>query len=213
MLPGQIRSPLRALIRTDSIPRWLGPALRDQPEILDRLTQPVEASRFRSHAQADIAALLDNGFAIHRAEMEERAASASGLVLREPLNDRRIIEFGLAIPEEQRWLGRIRKVVLRRAMADNLPEETRNRIDKAEFSSVFVSALHHADPEIFLAPRCAEPGWIDAGQVARMYNDFTAWAGRHPDETHPDLWPLWKILGIELWFQIVYNGVPGAEEL
>ena len=141
--------------------------------------------------------------------MEERAASAFGLDLREPLNDRRIVEFGLAIPEEQRWLGRDRKLVLRRAMADLLPDELQNRTDKAEFSSVFLDALRRADPDIFLSPRCAEPGWVDTTEVAKMYREFRAQANRQPVQTHPDLWPLWKILGIEIWYQVGYNEVSG----
>ncbi len=205
LIPWQLRSTLRAMLRRPSVPGWLGPALRDDPEIINRLNRPVDNSRYRSHAQADIASLLDDGFAIHRAEMEERAATASSLDLREPLNDRRIIEFGLAIPEEQRWSGRHRKIVLRRAMADLLPDELQNRTDKAEFSSVVVDALLSADPDIFLSPRCAAAGWVDAPQVAKMYSNFRARADRQPMQAQPDLWPLWKILGIEIWYQIGYN--------
>lgn len=209
LFPAQLRNTLHTVLRRNSVPKWIGPALRDDREIIERLNRPAGISRYRSHAQTDIASLLDEGFAIHRAEMEERAASAFGLDLREPLNDRRIVEFGLAIPEEQRWLGRDRKLVLRRAMADLLPDELQNRTDKAEFSSVFLDALCRADPDIFLSPRCAEPGWVETTEVAKMYRRFRAQANRQPVQTLPDLWPLWKILGIEIWYQVGYNEVSG----
>ena len=157
--------------------------------------------------------LLDNGFAIHRAEMEERAASASGIVLREPFNDRRIIEYGLAIPEDQRWRGLYRKVVLRRAMERHLPVELLRRTDKAEFSSVFVAALRRAEPDIFLEPRCAAVGWIDPREVARMYTEFIADSERRSPRHRADLWPLWKILGVELWFRRLYNGSAEVKDL
>jgi len=206
LIPAPARKALRTLRRSDPVPRWLGPALRERREIRDRLAAPVESkTRGRSFAQANIARLLDNGFAVHRAEMEERAAAASGLVLREPFNDRRIIEFGLAIPEEQRWLGRYRKRVLRRAMKDLLSIEVLQRTDKADFSSVFVAALNLADPEIFLSPRCAAAGWIDADQVAKMYRDFRVQARAGSGMIPRHLWPLWKILGTELWYNRIYH--------
>jgi asparagine synthase (glutamine-hydrolysing) len=209
LFPAQLRYTIHTVLRRNSVPKWLGPALRDDPEIINRLNPPAGSSRYRSYAQADLASLLDDGFAIHRAEMEERAAAAFGLDLREPFNDRRIVEFGLAIPEEQRWLGRDRKLVLRHAMADLLPDELQNRSDKAEFSSVVLDALRCADPDIFLSPRCAGPGWVDTSQVAKMYEDFRAQADRQTVQTHPDLWPLWKILGIEIWYQVGYNEASG----
>jgi asparagine synthase (glutamine-hydrolysing) len=159
---------------------------------------------------ADIAGLIDNGFAIHRAEMQDRAAATSGLVLREPFNDRRLIEFALAIPEDQRWNARGRKITLRRAMADMLPEEILQRNDKAEFSSVFVDAIRTADPELFRVPMCSQIGWVDAGQVEEMYRRFTENSDRRVGFLHPNLWVLWKIVGMEIWCQTLYNEGTGA---
>ena len=210
LVPAPIRAVRRRLLARNQVPPWLGPALRRRAYLEPRRHPETGRTRYRNHAQADIARLLTNGFAIHRAEMEERASAGSGLELREPLNDRRIIEFGLALPEEQRWRGPMRKLILRRAMAGLLPEEVLARTDKAEFSCVFIDALLAADPDLFLSPRCAQAGWLDTGRVAHMYGQFRELAHRDRKAEIPHLWHLWKVLGIEIWYQVEYNGVSGA---
>jgi asparagine synthase (glutamine-hydrolysing) len=210
LVPKPIRMARRRLRNLDPMPPWLGPVLREQVDLSGRGQPKADNSRFQSHAQASIAALLTNGFAAHRAEMEERAAAAAGLELREPFMDRRVIEFALALPEEQRWRGMLRKFVLRTAMAELLPPELLTRTDKAEFSCVAIDALLAADAEIFMHPRCAQAGWVDPRRIASMYNEFKEMAQSHRTSTVPHLWPLWKILGIEIWFQMEYDEVTGA---
>ena len=55
---------------------------------------------------------------------------------RYPFFDRRMVQFLMAIPEEQRWNCQWPKAVLRQAMTGILPETVRRRMDKAEFSPV-----------------------------------------------------------------------------
>jgi asparagine synthase (glutamine-hydrolysing) len=55
-------------------------------------------------------------------ERYDRVASAYSIELRHPLLDRRLIEFCLALPWEQKRSKGWSKVVLRRAMAGILPE-------------------------------------------------------------------------------------------
>jgi asparagine synthase (glutamine-hydrolysing) len=210
LIPEPIRKARRRLRSRDPMPPWLGPALRKNVDLSARGQPKADKTGFRSHAQANIAALLSNGFAVHRAEMEERAAAAAGLELREPFMDRRIIEFALALPEEQRWRGMRRKFVLRTAMAELLPPEVLTRTDKAEFSCVAIDALLAADTEIFMHPRCAQAGWLHPKHTASMYSEFKGLAQSHRTSTVPHLWPLWKIFGIEIWFQMEYDEVTGA---
>jgi asparagine synthase (glutamine-hydrolysing) len=66
----------------------------------------------------------------------ERFSARFGIEARHPFWDRRLVEFLLAVPHEQRWQGPWRKAVLRRAMKGILPESIRWRRDKAEFSGM-----------------------------------------------------------------------------
>ena len=98
-------------------------------------------------------------------------------------------------------------------MERHLPVELLRRTDKAEFSSVFVAALRRAEPDIFLEPRCAAVGWIDPREVARLCTEFIAHGERRSPRHRADLWPLWKILGVELWFRRLYNGSAEVKDL
>jgi len=210
LLPSSVRSARRRLRAPMSAPPWIGPALQRHATI-DR-SHPEEPGRlkFRSRASRAIAGILDDGFAIHRAEIEERAAAAANLELRQPLNDRRIIEFALALPEEQRWRGEVRKVILRRAMRDLLPPDVLARTAKPQFSSVFVNALGAADPDLFLAPQCARRGWVDADESARLFRHLLDATSRREPAAAQHLWPMWTLLSIEIWYQVEYNGSSGA---
>ena len=55
--------------------------------------------------------------------------------------DRRLTEFSLGIPEEQRWSTKWRKAVLRTAMKGVLPELIRNRKGKIDFSPIIDQEL------------------------------------------------------------------------
>ncbi len=208
LAPSSLRSVRRRLTARDTTPPWIGPGLRPHANV----QRPHSLGRgpFASHASRAIAGTLTDGFAVHRAEMEERAGAAAGLELREPLNDRRIIEFALALPEEQRWNGSVRKVVLRNAMRDLLPADVLTRIAKPQFSPVFVAALASADPTLFLAPRCARQGWVDVGETAGIFGQFQDAVHRGGAPANQHLWTLWKLLSIEIWYQVEYNGSSGA---
>ena len=210
LLPSPVRSARQRLKGPSSAPPWIGPALQRHATIDRSHSQENGQERFRSHASRAVAGILTDGFAIHRAEMEERAAAAAGLELREPLNDRRIVEFALALPEEQRWRGPVRKVVLRHAMRDLLPPDVLARTWKPEFSSVFVSALAAADPDLFFAPQCARRGWVDADESARLFRQLLDASSRREPAAAQHLWPMWKLLSIEIWYQLEYNGSSGA---
>ena len=66
----------------------------------------------------------------------DRASMAHGLEVRVPLLDRRVVEFGLALPDEQLVRPGATKILFRRAVAPWLPEEVLSR-PKYGFSPPF----------------------------------------------------------------------------
>ena len=133
-------------------------------------------------------------------EMEERAASAVGLTQRHPFYDRRVAEFGLALPPRQRFDGTHTKAVIRRALADVLPGEVAGRRDKAEFSATYVDALASIDAAaIFSRLRSEEAGWVDGGVIRDMYRRMNQLYSRHDDAYIALVEPLWSVAALELW--------------
>jgi len=138
--------------------------------------------------------------------MEERSASSFGMELRYPFHDRRMVEFGMALPEEQRCQRNQRKLVLRRAMWDYLPETVLHRQTKAGFSRVFVRALKaQGGACLFDSLSIADAGWVDGEEIKLMYRNLNKPGIKNEEEFHADGWSLWHVFGIELWFNTVFK--------
>ena len=204
LLPSGARKIFRQLLGRTGIPPWISPRFARRIGLPDRLAVEPDRRQFYGMAHADIAATLENGWWIHALEMEERGAARFGLEERHPFADRRIAEFAVALPEDQRCRMNEYKFVLRQAMRGLLPETIRTRLSKAEFSHAFVrtlSSLH--DRKFFEALETAK--WIEIQKIQAMYGQMLA--RYRAGETAHYLWPLWMTAGIELWLR---NGVSAS---
>ena len=73
------------------------------------------------------------GGIIHQIESTNKAAARFGIELRHPFRDRRLMEFCLALPAEQKLHKGLNRMVMRRAMAGIVPEEMYAPGDKVDF--------------------------------------------------------------------------------
>lgn len=80
---------------------------------------------------------LNSGQIPYTLEVADRACAAFGLEGRYPFFDRRLMEFCLALPPEQKLSRGWTRAVMRRAMSGILPEEVQWRIGKANLSPNF----------------------------------------------------------------------------
>ena len=132
---------VRRLRRRDATGRsLLRPALlrelrRHTPEGVD---PDIEATLSERAAHA---AALDRPAYQLTLEMADKCAAGFGVEARYPFFDRRLIEFCLALPDEQKLDGGWTRLVLRRAMAGILPPDVQWRPDKGNLSPNFHRAL------------------------------------------------------------------------
>jgi asparagine synthase (glutamine-hydrolysing) len=135
--------------------------------------------------------------------MEERAAATAGIDQRHPFLDRRIAEFGLALPEEQRWSGTETKIVVRAGMrlVGGVPEQVLARHDKAEFSSSYADALRSFGATAFERLRTEELGWVDGDRVRSMYAQMLSLYTRDDAAYIPLSGALWAVLALDLWLE------------
>jgi len=181
------------------------PQFARRNQLTERLQQEQASRQFSSFAQRDLYRTLTSGWQSHFLEMEERSASWFGIEERHPLNDRRIVEFALALPEEQRWRRDQPKYLLRRALAGLLPEVVRIRRTKADFSHAFAEALKTLGGEsLFNSLAIASMGWVDGAWVRRMYQQMAQLYALGDGGYTRHVWPLWMIFGIELWFKTLF---------
>jgi asparagine synthase (glutamine-hydrolysing) len=78
-------------------------------------------------------------------EMADKAAAAFGVEPRYPFFDQRLIEFCLALPEEQKFEGGWTRLILRRALDGILPQEVQWRPGKANLAPNFQRRFHTCD--------------------------------------------------------------------
>jgi len=189
-------------------PRWIPDDFALRTRLRDRLRKPPLEFSFRSRAQKAMYAALADAFQVHFQELQDRACARYQVEHRHPFHDRRIIEFALALPEDQISRNGQTKFILRQAMKGLVPEPVLQRTTKAEFSAA--SALVFESETIaplFHSSLIAAQGWIDQQQVSTMYCDSMAKWRRSRNEPLPRVWPLSMVLGIELWFRAAFpNG-------
>jgi asparagine synthase (glutamine-hydrolysing) len=133
-------------------------------------------------------------------EVLDSAAGAFSLELRYPFWDKRLAEFCLSLPPEQKiWRGWTR-MILRRAMAGVLPEEVRWRGGKANLAPALSHGLLAFDRErlddIILRDTSLIEEYVDAAALRRAYNRFIS--GEVMDG---DVVAIWRAVSLALWLR------------
>jgi asparagine synthase (glutamine-hydrolysing) len=200
LLSPPARAILRPLVGTrPPVHAWIRPEFAERVALRERLRWPP-LKRARTLVQAEIHRTTNSLMQMIGDELEDRATSAAGLDQRDPFNDRRVVEFGFALPERQRWSAGRTKVVLRRAAAPVLPAMVLERDDKAEFSSTFVEALAALGGRPFFETlQTAAAGWVDAAVTRRMYDEMIGLYTQGRESYIPLVLALWSVAAVELW--------------
>lgn len=214
LLPHAMRQLIRQGLGRHGFPSWLNPDFAKKNYLRDRIKLEPDRNPYASLAQADLALILKGGWWPHMSEIEDREASWFSLEERHPFADRRLAEFAVSLPEDQRWRGQQTKYILRQAMQGLLPETVRQRTTKAEFSTVFLQALRSlGGSRFFDSSQVAAMGWVDADKIQRAYANMETGATNNPDSAPSGLWSLWMVVGIELWLrQGIVNQDVSSEE-
>jgi asparagine synthase (glutamine-hydrolysing) len=125
------------------------------------------------------------------------ASMAHSLELRSPLLDHRVVELGLSLPESLKIDGRNGKVALRRAFADQLPEQVAAR-GKAGFgvplARWFRGELRGLTGDMLLGPDAETRYLLRPAAVEQLLTE-------HRDERADHGHRLWTLLMLELWLR------------
>jgi asparagine synthase (glutamine-hydrolysing) len=200
-----IPQPIKSVLRRPLTPDWVDERWATRTGLSERLRQRASLSAPANFAQRDLYRTLTDGWAAHGNETGDRALAALQVEQRHPLDDRRIIEFALALPERQRRRGEERRFILRGAMRGLLPESVRRRVTKADFSHVFTESLTGPETERqFSSLAISDAGWVSGATARsnyqRMMNLYRAGDARYAGH----VWPIWMIFGIETWYRTVF---------
>lgn len=128
--------------------------------------------------------------------IDQHVTAPIGMESRHPFLSRRLVEFLIGIPMEQKLKGSIKKLILRRSMQGILPEPIRTRIDKTMHHSVIYLGIQKEWPNLakaFNKGYLAQLGLIDQ---AGFKQDLDLWKQGDTRQVNR----LWTIASLEIWF-------------
>jgi asparagine synthase (glutamine-hydrolysing) len=112
----------------------------------------------------------------HIMETTDSMSSAFSIETRCPFLDRRLIEFSLAIPSDQKLAEGWTRLILRKAMEGILPPEVQWRVRKADLVYNFVRRLREDDRRMLLESLFAEPevleDYVDMDELRKLHGRF-----------------------------------------
>lgn len=212
LLPRSIHHAYAWAFSRNGIPPWIDAGFARRVHLAERLRERPGEQPFKSYVQQDRFLLYRSGEQVHSNEMAERSSSRFSLESRHPFNDRRLMDFAIALPQEQRRRGAHRKFVLRQAMRGLLPETVRQRLTKAEFSHTFAQAFDALGGDR-LFRNLSTANWVNNEQARRLHQQMVQLYSQNDSGYKALTWPLWMILGVESWFTMIFNQSSPTTEL
>jgi len=183
LVPEPLRRVWRA-VRGRTGPSW-GRNTAINPVFARRvgLTERVDGFRRNGHTAARTAREshwrgLTSPLLPYALEVGDKAAAAFSLEPRYPFFDRRLMEFCLALPPEQKLHQGWTRVVMRRAMDQIVPDGVRWRVGKADLSPNFKRRLWDHDRDllddvILNDPRVIED-YVDVAALRDAYHRYAS---------------------------------------
>ncbi|MEA5466121.1 lasso peptide isopeptide bond-forming cyclase [Leptothoe sp. PORK10 BA2] len=140
-------------------------------------------------------------------ECVDRCAAAFGLEARHPFLDRRLVEFCLAIPSDQKFRGGFGRMIMRHGLNTILPKTIQWRGDKANMSANFLNGLLNINRPLFeqvlnrdqhLVLKYINPDtWHSAWQRLKQYPG----SNKTINSTTKDNLIVWRATVLALWLQ------------
>ena len=134
-------------------------------------------------------------------EISDRSAAAFSLEGRHPFMDKRLIEFCLALPAEQKLHQGWSRIVMRRGMSGILPEEIRWRGGKTDMNPNFLRGLLRKDrsalDEVVLRDSDSIARYVDIDALRQAHERLTSQERVKID----DAMAVWKAVTLAYWLR------------
>lgn len=148
---------------------------------------------------------LTSGLLTHAVEIIQDYSAAFGIETRSPFMDKRLIEFCLSLPPEQKLRQGWTRYVMRQAMKTTLPSEIWQRPDKAKMgSSVFYGLLHHDKHKMKQTIQHTVPlasHYIDAKAMQKLHSELSSREEKQDADDHTDLMMFCRGAMLSCWLE------------
>ena len=139
-------------------------------------------------------------------EMIDRAAAAAAIEPRFPFWDKRLVEFCLALPPQQKLHHGWSRWVMRQAMTDILPKEVQWRTDKTNMGAGFRHGLLNFNPLLLektvMHDAVSIEQYVNLSALQATYHQFMS-AGQDADAVK-----LWTKTILTIWLRQFNPPIP-----
>lgn len=144
---------------------------------------------------------LTTGLFAHALEKMDSLAAPFNLDVRHPFMDKRLVEFCLALPPEQKRSQGWDRLILRRALTGILPPEVQWRPGKADFSNNFVEGLIRFDrvrlDKLLLEDELCVSSYVNVDKARNAYRQLIE---TKKDRDGQAIY-LWLVVVLEVWLR------------
>ncbi|MEL6578225.1 MAG: lasso peptide isopeptide bond-forming cyclase [Cyanobacteria bacterium J06621_12] len=134
-------------------------------------------------------------------ELLDRTAAPCAVELRYPFWDKRLVEFCLSLPANQKMRQGLTRMIMRRGLQGILPPEIEQRGDKGNLSAAFEFGLrsHESDlaSQISSSQSEAIANYVNLDTFQAAYQRYIA-----QENSAVDTMTIWKTINLALWFKV-----------
>jgi len=180
------------------VPSILNEGFSRKINYLDRMREQQKLQfyqRFLSYRMLHFRGLC-SGLLSAAFQVEVRQAAHHGIVRRHPYFDKRLVEFCLSLPSEQRMQG-IDRMIQRRALQGLIPYSIQFRIGKGDWSRAFEHHLWHSDR--YLMDQMLQKFDVISKYVDRRTLDVAYQACKNGCGTRDHFRNMWVCLTLFIW--------------
>ncbi|MEM9219181.1 MAG: lasso peptide isopeptide bond-forming cyclase [Cyanobacteria bacterium P01_F01_bin.150] len=182
------------------LPKHINPDFADKLGLAQHLDAIKNDNQAKHTVRDQQWKALTSGLMSYVLEQGDRCASASSLELRHPFMDKRLIEFCLALPSEQKLSNGWTRMVMRRAML-LLPHDIRWRGGKANLTSNFTYGLLTHNSECIRQTMASKHSpverFINKPVVQQSYKRLR----NNQGVTGEDRLAIWQVSSLHLWLK------------
>ncbi|MBW4596888.1 MAG: lasso peptide isopeptide bond-forming cyclase [Brasilonema angustatum HA4187-MV1] len=145
---------------------------------------------------------LTSGVLTQALEVSDQYSAAFSIETRHPFMDKRLIEFCLSLPPEQKFRQSWSRFIMRRAMSNVLPEQVQWRRSKGDMSSSFLYGLlehnrEHLD-RVMQNHLHSITDYVDVKALRKIYEELISIKDIQSSESVTDL-VFWQVAMLAFW--------------
>ncbi|WGV27617.1 lasso peptide isopeptide bond-forming cyclase [Halotia branconii] len=186
--------------RQDKSPNLINPDFAERIRLNERMQILADSSEPPLTVKQDQWLSLTQGLLTYTLEQMDQYAAMFSLEARHPFMDKRLIEFCLALPSEQKLYQGWGRMVMRRALEGILPQEVQWRGGKTDLTANFIDGLLKRDRHILDQMMSNRLGniekFIDIDFLRSAYKRLIS-AGNQVSDA--DSMAIWQAVTLALW--------------